>query len=71
MSNKRITKFGFRRISEYIIQTSVSVICLNLALADNSDLGLNNSEYPSQPHPIILNCSILQTLTTARLRYAL
>ena len=24
------------------------------ASADNADLGLNNSEYPAQPHPIIL-----------------
>jgi hypothetical protein len=36
-----------------IIQTSVDVIRLSFASADNIDLGLNNSWYHAQPHPII------------------
>jgi hypothetical protein len=36
-----------------IIQTSVYVIRLSFASADNIDLGLNNSWYHAQPHPII------------------
>ncbi len=33
-----------------IIQTSVNVIRLSFALADNNDLGLNNSWYHAQPY---------------------
>ena len=48
MNNKIIIAFGFRRISELFRPRS--------ALSDlNADLGLNNSEYPAQPHPVILN----------------
>ena len=58
MNNKIIIQFGFRRVPEYqTIQTSVSVICLSFASADNADLHLNNSEYPAKPHPIILKHS--------------
>ena len=42
-----------------MIQTSVSVICLSFASADNADLRLNIFCYPAQPHPIILNYSAL------------
>ena len=53
MYNKTIIGFGFRMISR-IIQTSVYVIRLSFASADNTiDLGLNNSWYHAQPHPII------------------
>ena len=52
MYNKTIIGFGFRMIS-IIIQTSVYVIRLSFASADNIDLGLNNSWYHAQPHPII------------------
>jgi hypothetical protein len=52
MYNKTIIGFGFRMISR-IIQTSVYVIRLSFASADNIDLGLNNSWYHAQPHPII------------------
>jgi hypothetical protein len=52
MYNKTIIWFGFRMISR-IIQTSVYVIRLSFASADNIDLGLNNSWYHAQPHPII------------------
>ena len=37
-----------------ITQTSVNVIRLSFASADNIHLGLNNSWYHAQPHPIIL-----------------
>jgi hypothetical protein len=54
MNNKTIIEFGLRRIPElfrlgqcYLPQPSAS--------ADNIDLGLNNSGYPAQPHPIIVN----------------
>jgi hypothetical protein len=40
------------RISR-IIQTEVNVISKPKAEANNIDLGLNNSGYPAQPHPII------------------
>ena len=36
-----------------IILTSVNVICLIFASADNIDLGLANSAYPAQPQPIM------------------
>jgi hypothetical protein len=42
MYNKTIIGFGFRMTSR-IIQTSVNVIRLSFASADNIDLGLNNS----------------------------
>jgi hypothetical protein len=42
-------------------------------LADNIDLGLNNSGYPAQPHPIIVNtlfafCILRNTRTNSRSR---
>ena len=40
VNNKIIIEFGFRGISR-IIEASV--------------IGLNNSRYPAQPHPIIIN----------------
>jgi hypothetical protein len=61
MYNKTIIGFGCRMISR-IIQTSVYVIRLSFASADNIALGLNNSWYHAQPHPIIayyLQCVIL------------
>ena len=42
VDNKTIIEFVFRMISR-IIQTSVNVIQLSFASADNNDLGLNNS----------------------------
>jgi hypothetical protein len=42
INNKTIIGFGFRMTSR-IIQTSVNVIRLSFASADNTDLGLNNS----------------------------
>jgi hypothetical protein len=53
MYNKTIIGFGFRMTSRFI-QTSVNVIRLSFASADNIDLGLNNSWYHAQPHPIIV-----------------
>ncbi len=53
MYNKTIIGFGFRMILR-IIQTSVNVIHLSFASADNIDLGLNNSWYHAHPHPIIV-----------------
>ena len=47
VNDKIIIEFGFRGISR-IIEASVSVI-------DNANLCLNNSRYPAQPHPIIIN----------------
>jgi hypothetical protein len=47
MYNTTIIVFGFRMISRNI-QTSVNVIRLTFALADNIDLGLNNSSYHSR-----------------------
>jgi hypothetical protein len=56
MNNKTIIEFGLRRIPElfrprqcYLPQPS----------ADNIDLGLNNSGYPGQPHPIIVKYTTL------------
>jgi hypothetical protein len=35
------------------------------ASADNIDLGLNNSGYPAQPHPIIVNnCTLNQSASS-------
>jgi hypothetical protein len=45
-----------------IIQTSVYVIRLSFASADNIDLGLNNSWYHAQPHPIIAYCLLTDKL---------
>jgi hypothetical protein len=53
MYNKTIIGFGFRMTSR-IIQTSVNVIRLSFAWADNIDLCLNNSWYHAQPQPIIV-----------------
>ena len=46
MNNKTIIEFGLRRIPELFRPRS-----------NNIDLGLNNSGYPAQPHPIIVNYS--------------
>ena len=46
MNNKTIIEFGLRRIPELFRPRSE---------ADNIDLALNNSGYPAQPHPIIVN----------------
>ena len=55
VNNKIIIEFGFRGISR-IIEASVSVILPQpAASADNANLCLNNSRYPAQPHPIIIN----------------
>ena len=43
MYNKTIIGFGFRIVTSRIIQTSINVIRLSFASADNIDLGLNNS----------------------------
>jgi hypothetical protein len=53
MYNKTIIRFGFRMTSR-IIQTSVIVIRLSFASANNIDLGLNNSWCHAQPHPIVV-----------------
>ena len=53
MYNETIIGNGFRMISR-VIQTSVKVTRLSFALADNFHLGLNNSKYHAQPHPIIV-----------------
>jgi hypothetical protein len=47
MNNKTIIEFGLRSIPELFRPRSS-------ASADNIDLGLNNSGYPAQPHPIIV-----------------
>jgi hypothetical protein len=57
MYNKTIIGFGFR-MTLRIIQTSVNVILLSFASADNIDLCLNNSWYHAQPHPIIVYYTI-------------
>ena len=50
--NKTIIEFGFCKISKPTL-TLPSVICHRFASTENSDLGLNNSKYHAQPHPII------------------
>jgi hypothetical protein len=49
MNNKTIIEFGLRRIPELFRPRSMLS-----AEAENIDLGLNNSGYPAQPHPIIV-----------------
>ena len=50
--NKTIIEFGLRRIPELL---DLGQCYLPQPSADNIDLGLNNSGYPAQPHPIIVN----------------
>ena len=57
MNNKTIIEFGLRRIPELFRPRSMLSASRPSALADNIDLGLNNSGYPAQPHPIIVNYS--------------
>ena len=54
MNNKTIIEFGLRRIPELFRPRSMLSAS---AFGDNIDLGLNNSGYPAQPHPIIVNYS--------------
>ena len=63
MNNKTIIEFGFRVIWR-IIKASVCVILLSFASADNTNLGLDNSSYHTQPHSIIVNYIIFQILET-------
>ena len=51
MNNKTIIEFGLRRIPELFRPRSM---LSPQPSADNIDLGLNNSGYPAQPHPIIV-----------------
>ena len=54
MYNKTIIDFGFRMIS-WIIKTScLCYLPQPSASADNTDLGVDNSWYHAQPHPIIV-----------------
>ena len=54
MYNKIIIEFGFRMISWIFIKTScLCYLPQPWALADNTDLGFDNSWYNTQPHPII------------------
>ena len=55
INNKTIIEFGSRRIRG-IIKASVCVISLDQpsASADNTNLCLNNSSYPTRPHSIIV-----------------
>ena len=47
--------FGFRMVA-IIIKASVCVICFSLwASADNTNFGLENYRYHSQPHATIVN----------------
>ena len=56
MYNKTIIEFGFCMIS-WIIKTScLCYLPQPSALADNTDLGFDNSWYHAQPHPIIVYC---------------
>ena len=54
MNNKTIIEFGFRVIWR-ISKASACVIHLSFASADNTNLGLDNSSYHTQPHSIIVN----------------
>ena len=54
MNNKTIIEFGFRVIWR-IIKAEVCVICRSEAEANNTNLGLDNSPYQTQPHSIIVN----------------
>ena len=54
MNNKTIIEFGLRRIPELFRPWWLGQCYLPSASADNIDLGLNNSGYPAQPHPIIV-----------------
>jgi hypothetical protein len=53
MNNKTIIEFGLRRIPE-LLDLGQCYLPQPSASADNIDLGLNNSGYPAQPHPIIV-----------------
>ena len=61
VNNKIIIEFGFRGISR-IIEASVSVIY-------NANLCLNNSRYPAQPHPIIINYLMLCIFTSIQVTF--
>jgi hypothetical protein len=54
MNNKTIIEFGLRRYQNYL-DLGQCYLPQPSASADNIDLGLNNSGYPAQPHPIIVN----------------
>ena len=54
MYNKTIIEFGFRMISWIIKTPCLCYLPQPLALADNTDLGFDNSWYHAQPHPIIV-----------------
>jgi hypothetical protein len=54
MNNKTIIEFGLRRIPELFRPRSM-LSASALGSADTIDHGLNNSGYPAQPHPIIVN----------------
>ena len=54
MHNKTIIEFGFRIISRIIKPSCLCCLPRPLASADNTDLGLDNSWYHAQPHPIIV-----------------
>ena len=56
MNNKRIIEFNFRKISELFRPRSALSASASLRQITLADLGLNNSEYPAQPYPVILNC---------------
>ena len=61
MNNKTIIEFGFRVIWR-IIKASVCVIHLSFALADNTNGGLDNSPYQTQPHSVIVNYFIIESV---------
>jgi hypothetical protein len=67
MNNKTIMGFALHRISR-IIQTLENVISIRLR-KNNIDLGLHNSGYHAQPHPIIVNKSIKKRLAGLHCTY--
>ena len=63
MNDKRIIEFGFRKLSELSRPRSALFASASLRQITLTSLGLNNSEYAAQPHPIILNYMEIQAST--------
>ena len=54
INNKTIIEFGSRRIRGIIKGLGLCYLPQHSASADNTNLCLNNSSYPTQPHSIIV-----------------
>ena len=59
MYHKTIIEFGFRITSWNIKTLSLCYLPQPSALADNTDLGFDNSWYHAQPHPIIVYYALI------------